>query len=223
MRRVWNFAVVDFLKVRRFAFVILFPALGAVLMIMDPSASGLFAVMYSLFGGIILSSFPYNMESEDEKGFLQMLPSRPGELVLGHFLFAALTVTVFFVLGLAAILVAHWFVPALDIRTLDGMDISGVYLMLLGVGLVVAGIQNLLMTVFRFENVHLMQLMRIVPAFVFFFALNSAGDALAEQEGGLQRMALAGGAGWIVLLLCLVVFVLLALAAAAISRRTNGN
>ena len=209
--RVLKFAHVDYIKTCRFNYLLLlFPCLAIAMLLASANGSALFSVGYCLFGGIVLAAFPYNMTSEAERGFLQMLPARPGEDVLGHYLFGAGVVLVSFVVGILAVLICHWIRPALEVFRADGADISGLYPAVLGAALLFTGIQDLLMTVLRFENIHLAQLLRIVPAFIFFFGFNSGLDhAESMPDFGL-------GPGAIVLVICLAFFAILAFASRAI-------
>ncbi len=212
--RILKFAHLDYLKTSRMNnMLLLFPILAAVVLLASADGSALFAVGYCLFAGIVLAAFPYNLTSESERGFLQMLPARPGEAVLGHFLYGLCMVLVSFAVGMLAVVICHLVRPALTILRVDGTDVSGLYLALIGVALLFTGLQSLLMTALRLENIHLAQIIRIVPAFVFFFGFNKGLDMTeAMPDFGIGPGLAALGA-------CLGIYGLLALISRAITIR----
>lgn len=213
--RILKFAHVDYLKCRRFGYImILFPALSVLMITMTNGIPTLFSVGYCLFAGIILAAFPFNMESVNERGFLQMLPSRPGEPTLGHFLFGFLATIASFLLGIAALVISKLLVPRVEVFTLNGVSIAGMYPALLGAALVFVGLEDMLLSVLRYEKSHLIQLVRIIPAFIFFFVFNSGLD---KQKGVFGSFPLLPGLG--VLTFCLAVYVVLALIIRAVAIR----
>lgn len=213
--RILKFAWVDYLKCRRMGFIlILFPVLAVVMVTMSQKMPTLFAVSYCLFAGIIFSTYAFSMESRDERGFLQMLPSRPGEILLGHFLFGLLTTVLSFLLGMAALGAARLLVPGQEIFTAGGVSVAGLYPALLAAALVFVGLQDVMLTFLRYEKANLLQLIRIVPAFVFFFLFNSAID---EKKAMIGPFGLLPGLG--VLAGALALFALLALLARAVAIR----
>jgi len=213
--RMLKFARVDYMKCRRFGFIlILFPALSAIMMIVEPDSPVLFSITYCLFAGIILSSFPFNMESREERGFVQMLPARPGELVWGHYAFGLLVLLATFLLGIASLMIARIFVPSIRLFSMDGEDLRPLYPAVLGIAVVFVGLQNLLFTVLRFENAHLAQIFRIVPAFVFFFGMSNG-----YKESMSFPDLLNGLPGVGILAVCFAVFLLLGCVSSFISIR----
>ena len=212
--RVLKFAHLDYLKTSRLNYMLLlFPILAAVMLLASADGSALFAVGYCLFAGIVLAAFPYNLTSESERGFLQMLPAKPGEAVLGHFLYGLCMVLAAFAVGMVAVVICHFVQPSLEILRVDGADISGLYPALIGVALLFTGLQSLLMTALRLENIHLAQILRIVPAFVFFFGFNKGLDMTETMPGfGI-------GPGLAALGVCLAVYGVLALISRVISVR----
>ncbi|MBR1820087.1 MAG: ABC-2 transporter permease [Clostridia bacterium] len=217
MMRVLKFARVDLIKTWKFFYILFFPMLTVLLLARDPKLPAMFGVAYCLFVSIVLAAMPFNTEDRSESGFLQLLPAKPGEQILGHFLFGLGANLAGFALGLISAAVAHAIVPSAALFSIDGAAVTGFYPALLGVALLITGLEALLLTVFRFQSVHAQQLMRIAPAFVFFFAMNS----LAVDSGAAGRnmlLALGGGAGFAALAACLLAFLALAGIAAGISR-----
>ena len=212
--RVLKFAYVDYVKTSRYNYLLLmFPLIALAMLLASESASAPFGVAYCLFAGIVLAAFPYNMTSESERGFLQMLPAKPGEAVLGHYLFGLLMILAAFLSGVAAILIARLISPDMGLLRIGERDISGAYPALLGASLLFAGVQDLLLTALRLENAHLAHLLRIVPAFVFFFGVNAGIDSVKEMPD------LTIGPGLAVLGICLALYVLLAVISRAVSVR----
>ena len=87
--RIFKYAKIDFIMSKRFVlFMLLFPILAFIIVLKDTDSTPLFASIYCLFIGIILSSSPRMSQHQTESGFSKMLPSKSGEDVKGHFLFA---------------------------------------------------------------------------------------------------------------------------------------
>ena len=212
--RILKFAKVDYLKTARYNYLLLgFPLLAVFILVTSMDSQALFAMAYCLFAGIILAAFPINISSETERGFLQMLPSKPGELILGHYLYGFLMILAAFLTGVLALAAAKLLHPVLQILRIGGVDVSGVYPVMLGIALVFTGLEDLLLTALRFENAHLTQLLRIVPAFIFFFGFNSASHKVMELPDFSTMTGLAA------LGVCLLLYAVFALAGRAISIR----
>ncbi len=213
--RILKYALVDCLKCRRMGFLmILFPVLAVVMVTMSSKMPTLLAVSYCLFAGIIFSTYAFSMESRDERGFLQMLPSRPGEIILGHFLFGLLSAVLFFLLGLAALCVSKLLIPRMEVFTVQGVSIAGLYPALLAAAIVFVGAQDVMLTFLRYEKAVLLQLIRIVPAFVFFYLFNAEMD---NNKGMYGPFGLLPGLG--ILAASLAVFVVLAFVSRTIAVR----
>ncbi len=219
MTRALKFAKVDFLKVWRFFYILLFPVFAVLMEARDPRSPAIASVFYCLFASIVLAAIPFKLESVAESGFLQLLPARPGELVLGHFLFGFVTNLAGFALGLLCTLLAHAIHPAAALFTLGGRTIAGFYPALLGVALVFTGAEALMMTVMRFRSVHADQLMRTLPGMVFLIGIHRlATDSPAGASGVIGSFSgLSGLGGLAVLGVCLLAFAALSCIAGRIS------
>lgn len=216
--RVLKFTKVDLIKTRKFYYILLFPMLTVFLLARDPKMPAMFGVAYCLFVSIVVAALPFNTEAQNESGFLQLLPAKPGEQILGHFTFGLCANLVGFVLGIISAMVAHAIVPGASLFSLNGASIEGFYPLLLGIALLFTGLESLLMTLFRFQNIHAAQLMRTVPAFIFFFGMNSLATN-GDAPGRDALLFLSGAGGYAALGVCLATFLALALLAAGISRK----
>lgn len=162
--RVFKFVKIDVLKVRNLIWTLLFPALATAILLKDSSdPKALFAFLYCLLGGIVVSTTPLSEESARESGFLKMLPARNGDAIRGHFLFSLLTMLLFGVLGIAAVEISRLINPS------DTAGLISFYLLGTGIGLFIVALENVLLCAFHFENVQAQGALRTIPAFVFFF------------------------------------------------------
>ena len=214
--RILKFVHVDFLKVRSSLWILLLCLLGVVFLIYSPEISPLFAVGYGIFIAMVFATFPYNAENVEETGFLQMLPAKPGEQVAGHFVFSAAVVLLGFVLGFLAALLARALVPA--VQPLTSRELTGFCLIMIAVSLVFVGAEDLMLTVFRFNSMRVSQFLRIIPAFLFFFAFNALPDSLPAAADGSMLLFISAQ-GPVVLLFGLLLFLLCALISVRIAAR----
>lgn len=212
--RILKFLHTDFLKVRHSIWALALALISAILLIRNPEYPALFAVAYGVFVSMVFASFPYNAEQEAERGFLQMLPAKPGEQIWGHYLFGLLTVVSGLLLGLFSVLIARAVVPAVSWLTRE--ELLGFCPILLGLSLLMVGLEDLLLTVFRFDNLRVTQLFRIVPAFIFFFFASSITDSLPDAADGSFLLNL-GNQGLCILALCALLFWLTGYISARIS------
>jgi len=213
-----KFLKIDLIRVKRFWYMLLICFAVLALLGKRNGMPGLFGLGYCLFIGIIMSTFPANLESGNERGFLQMLPAKPGEDIKGHFLFAAVCTLVFTVIAFVLIAAARAINPSLPLFNIEGVSISGLYPVLIGLALVFSGIELLLLTVFRYKSVQMQQLLRLIPAFVFFFGANLISDRTQEMRipdlsFGMKPLYIA------ILTGCIIVFIALAEISARISTR----
>lgn len=218
MTRIFKFAKIDFLRIRSFKWIVLFPLLAIVIFMAQPETSPLYILCYCLFAGIIFSTVPSSMESVTEVGFLQMLPTLPGEQQKGHFLFGFLFTLLAFVSGLVSILICHLLRPSFQIFSADGGNILDIYLIILGVSLLFVGIQTFVLSILRFKSAQAMAILRMIPAFVFLFGASGLfGEDGITTEGGMQLLSRINGG--MIAVICLVIFVVLAELAAVITKK----
>lgn len=198
--RAIKFVKIDLLKLKKLSWLLLFPALSFLILVRDPSSmKSLFVFFYCIMGGIIAASAPLSEQRQKENGFLKMLPAKNSDSMRGHFLYSLLAVLLFGILGAAAVLGGQLFT-----RTLAFGQFS-VYPLVLGIGLLVAALENFLLCAFHFDNLQAQSLLRTVPAFIFFFG----GQILLSELPGLVGVFTA----WLtpmrsllLFLMCLVIF-----------------
>ena len=209
MTHALKFTRIDLMKVWRFFYILVFPIIAVIGEASKLRVSAIFSVIYCLFTSIVLAAMPFKLESPAESGFLQLLPARPGEQVLGHFLFGLFMNLAGFALGMLCAFIPRLINPAAAAFSLENMRITGFYPAMLGIALVFTGAQALVMTAIRFRGVHADQLMRMLPAFVFLFGVNRlAIEGTTDLASALR--ALSGTGGLTALGACLLAFAALA-------------
>ncbi len=178
--RILKYTLIDFLKVKKKLgiFLLLVPAC-ALFMGAESGAMNTMAVMYCLFAGIIIAGMPYYYEKSEEMGFFFLLPGRTEEQILGHFLFGSLSLLAGLGLGIFCSCVSSLFHTEHDtgntlLKSISGNEpgMSELILLLFGAGLICVAVQDFFCTLFRFESVQVMNIMRILPGFIFFFGLS---------------------------------------------------
>ncbi len=172
-----KFAKIDLLKTRSFSWLLLFPVLAVCMLSFSNDGGPTMAITYCQFAGIIASALPFATETREECGFLQMLPCHPGDDLRGHFLYGFLAELVATFLGCCALLVSGLLRPEL------GLGPVALYPVLFGITLLLIVVQNMLLTFFRSENAQVMQLMRMVPSFAFFFGTAALMEHLPDLVG----------------------------------------
>lgn len=215
MTRIAKFARIDFMRIRNYKWIVLFPILAIVIFLAQSDTSPLYLLSYCIFAGIIFSTIPCSVESPSEAGFLQMLPARPGEQQKGHFLFAFLFTLLSYLSGFACVLICHLIRPNFQIFMANGINIRNTYLMILSTALLFVGIQTFVLSILRFKSAQAMALLRMVPAFIFLFGISGIFDTDPEViESSLRTLHQLNGG--IILGISLVIYIILAQAAAII-------
>ena len=221
MRTVY-FAWIDFLKTKRMKWLIL-PGMLVFSGILSYNAEDMFGsigVIYCLFCGQVMASIPFSSEKLEEQGFLSMLPAKLQEPVLGHFLYAFLVILVSFLMGTLGVSAVGIIKPSLMIWSVDGANIGGLYLSILGLSLLFTAMEGVFMTLFRFESARVQQLIRLVPPFLFFFGMSSL--SLDQVEGVTETLPrLMISRGGLILAISLVLYVLVSEIAANLSVRQD--
>ena len=217
-----KFLKIDLIRVKKFWYVLFLPLFILFFFLgKDSHTPALFGLCYCLFIGMIFSSFPANSEVKGERGFLQMLPAKPGSDIKGHFLFAAFCIALFTVISCIILTVVKLIRPGFDLFEISGRDMSGFYPIAIGFALLVAGIELLLLTIFRYKSLQVQQLLRIIPAFIFFFGMSSVSDR--AQEMRLPELSYGLGKGCMALFIaCIVIFVVLAEVSSRITAAKEG-
>ena len=211
--RIYNYFLTDCYKIKRYGFLAIFPVLAIVMTVWDGDADPVFAFAYCLFAGIFVAVLPFNSELKSESGFLQMLPSKPGEPILGHFLFGYAAILIAALGGILSILISHLIRPEIPVPFIGSKSLTGMCIMLTGIAFLFAAIEELVCTMFRFESVQMTGFVRLLPAFVFFFGANRVTD-MPAASGGLPAGIL--GISLIVFLGCTLIYAGIAFAASRI-------
>lgn len=135
-----------------------------------------FSIVYMIFGAVIIASQPFNIEQEEEAGFIHMLPGSKGDRVMGRFLFS-LGLIVYGVLAgmLIAAVMNHSkesFVQAY----------AGIFAGAAAAGLLVVSLQNILFyAIGKGKSKQMMSIIRMLPAFAAFFGGFTLIDKMKEQ------------------------------------------
>lgn len=220
MTRIVKFAKIDFLRIKKYWWIILFPLLSIAVYLAEPERAPLFVLSYCLFAAIIFTTIPLSVETPSEIGFLRMLPSRPGERQKGHFLFSFLFDTVAFGVGFISMLVCRLVNPTVEIFTFNGINLHWVYLMLFGLSLIIIGIQNMGFCIFHAKNAQVMAIFRMVPGFIFLFGTSALYDSdssfLQDAVVNIFRMN-----GIVFLIICILIFLALGQITAVVSERKS--
>lgn len=213
--RIVKFTKIDVIRSKSYLYFLLFPALAAVMMIYNSHANPFFGTMYCLFGGIVLSSIPFTQSLSSNSDFLRMLPAKNGDEIRGHFLFSLAVLLLNLGMALISVAVAIPFRPGLSFGP------SYAYLLMFGIALLFVSIQGIVLCIFRTNNAHAIQLLRMAPAFLFFFG----GSFLMEKLPGLYTVLpryLNDRSALLFLSLCLLIFLINAHTAALLYSRQNG-
>lgn len=214
--RILKFAKTDLLKQKQFWWMLLFPAMAVFMGLRD--AGIYFAVVYCVFVGIIVSVIPFSAEAKQESGFLGMLPSKPGELILGHCAFGFFTIVVFFLEGLLAGGVILLLRPEGRTVLSDLPQVLGFCGIIFACGLFITGVQEVFWSLFRFQNPQVMALLRMLPGFLFFFLGSSFfGDMETISTSSISQ-ALMRANGPAAALAGIAVYILLSLLASRVAR-----
>lgn len=215
--RVIKFAKIDFLKTKSFSWALLFPIVAVLLLVYSEDGLSIVAYGYCLFAGIIFSAMPFSCENQMESGFLEMLPCKPGDAIRGHFSYCFFILCIAAVCGIGSIFVGSLLNPEIKLLEIVGMPAGGIYRSTFTLALLIAGIQNVILSLFRYDNVHVMQLLRMAPGFLFFFGMN----ALMGEEDFVKVLAklLTARNSWVVLLVGILVYCLMAQIGAVLAAR----
>ena len=217
--KVLKFLKLDIINTRAFLWTLLYPVFVIFILVNDDEPSASFAVIYCLFVGIVLAGMPFfSTEKGTDGGFIRMLPAKPGDDIRGHFLYAFSIITLSALLGLFSIWVANRIRP--DAVIIDYIFLRGALPLLFGTALLISGIDALLMILFRNENVRVMKLLRIVPAFLFFAGAPLLTDSLRDSIENIEQFMAKSGP--IITAFCILAFLGLAAIASRISARRDG-
>lgn len=211
--KILYYAKIDFMKLKDYAWFLLFPILSCVLVLQDPDAPLYICILYSLFGGVVCASLPFASETRAEAGFLQLLPSREGDNIRGHFLFSFFIQIGSLILGLAASFVVRLFQPQLSFVSLNACGL------MFSFSLILVGIQNLMYVFFRYQAAKAVAVLRLLPAFLFFYGGLLANKYLNTPAFSDMMAQFLKPGSLILTALCAVLYLLMAQAGATLSTR----
>ncbi len=132
--------------------------------------------MYMQFAGLVCATMPFFTGG----GFLANLPVRQEERVCGRYLYGTLLMLLTAIVG--GITMALRALIRGDVVLDDST--WPVIAVLLGIALVFMAAQFLIMYLFDIKNMQVLSLLRMVPAFVFFFGANGIAEEIETGTGG---------------------------------------
>ena len=152
----------------------------------------LFWIGYFIFFALVFSTMPFHQEKREEKGFLSMLPSRPGDDIRGHYIYGLLLILAS---GLVAI-VCLLLVPKILSNNINE-TLPKIVLLFIGLAILMLGIQNLLLTVFRYASATAMVFLRLFPGFILLMLISiiptdAPNDASLDADGAAMNSASLG-------------------------------
>lgn len=99
-------------------------------------------------------------------------------------------------------------------------NLGDLYLIILGISLIFVGIQTFVLSILRFKSAQAMAILRMIPAFVFLFGMSGLfGEDGITTDGSIQMLSRINGI--MILVICLVIYLILAQAAAIIVTRKH--
>lgn len=213
--KLLKFVKIDFIRCKTNRFVLLlWPFAILAVTLFSADATPLFLYLYCLFGGIVFSTIPLSLNSRSSSGFLKMLPAQEGDEVRGHFLFSFCLLVLSILFALTATQGVHMYRPAFSAPPAEQA------LLLFSASLLIAALQNLLLCIFQNNNVQAMQLLRIGPAFLFYFG----GLFAAKHLPKLHRIFMS----WLqlrnvclLLLICVLFYCIIAQLSAVLTSRRD--
>ena len=203
--RILNYMKVDLRKCMDYRWVLLFPLIALFLLTQADFGKSTFAMVYCLFGGVVIATIPFNKEKKEENGFIRMLPGKPGDSTRGHFLFAFCVVLFFALMGRLMLLFAS--MVRTDLLPEFQTNLC-LYPALSGVALLINLLEDILCVFLGNENTVIIRLLRMAPAFVFLFGVSAFQEKLPVLFAKVLGMSM--GISWLFLLLSAVIFIVLA-------------
>lgn len=180
-----QFMKVDFrLTKKQLPFLVILPCL--VVLIALSGTDMFFIVSYLCFGALILSTTPFMMEDKNMSSFVQLLPGTHRDRVAGRFFW-------FFVLLLAYVLFGFgisYFMYRFGIGEVRIAESE--YFLCLAAALVCFVIGCIQIVVFyllgRVKSQQFLNLLRMIPAFLFFFGMNYVTEQITDVQKGLYSI-----------------------------------
>ncbi len=176
--KAFKFLKVDWLRCKsQLRILALFPVLGVVL-VFGGMENELFINAYVVFGAIVFTTQPFNMETMSESGFINMLPGTKRDRVSGRYLFGLVLIVASVLMGLAIVTIINIknntsLVPALEISCI-----------LFGCAMVTCSLQYILFYLIgKGKSNQMMAIIRMIPAFLMFFLGTFLSEWVKSGEG----------------------------------------
>ena len=159
-----QFCKVDMIRSRSQLRILLVFAVFAFFISRGTSMGSLFGVVYMVFGAIIFSAQPFNIEQVEESGFINMLPGTKRDRVAGRFLFSLALLTFAILVGaIIAVVMRHQ-------AGVFGENYINLFAGIAAIGLTVSSLQNILFyAIGKGKSQQMMSIIRMVPGFAVFF------------------------------------------------------
>ncbi|HHV09920.1 MAG TPA: ABC-2 transporter permease [Clostridiales bacterium] len=172
-----KFLKVDWIRCKsQLKIMILFPVVAVVLAFRGMD-NELFAITYMVFGAIVFAIQPFTMEQMSESGFINMLPGTKSDRVTGRYLFAFILILLSVLLGLGATVVYDM---KHGISLEPALTVSCIFF---GGAMVICSLQYILFySLGKGKSNQMMAIIRIIPAFIMFFAGNYVLNWLKSGE-----------------------------------------
>lgn len=137
-------------------------------------------VMYMIFMGIILTSIPFSIDVSATQGFISLLPARARSRVYGRFLYGFVFLCSCTLIG--CILIA----PLVFEKNVDRKALVIEIITFFALGLIITSLQFLMSYFFEIKNAQILSIMRMIPAFVFFWGTSLVMDKLSESQESMN-------------------------------------
>ncbi len=140
----------------------------------------IFTISYLCFGVLIVSTTPYCLENRNMSSFIQMLPGSDRERVVGRYMCLGTILLAAVAYGIGVVMAVGW-IKGFHVTYFD-MYFSVVAVAL---SLIVGSVQFLILYIAgRGKNTQWMNILRMLPGFIFFFLINYIGEK--GKEGSLH-------------------------------------
>lgn len=178
----FNFSKIDFRFVfSQRMFIMLFPILAIVIGINTGIS---FIVTYLCFGVLVISTTPFYVENKGNSAFVLMLPGNERDRVIGRYMTFVINVIIASSFGVVASFVLQAF-GCFQIKPID-LVMCGTAVV---ATLIIGSLQLFLFyAVGRDKNEQVMNIMRLVPGFIFFFGSMSFFDAVEENPESVVNL-----------------------------------
>lgn len=145
----------------------------------------MWGVGYLCFGAIVLATAPFNMQQGKNSGFIQLLPATALSRVTGRYLYA---LTLIIISAAAGILCS---IISFKITNISMNDSTiPIFAIIFAAAIIVNTMQYIILYIAgNLKSQQAMGLLRMAPAFVFFFAGNYLADFLVKnQDKGIRLL-----------------------------------